>query len=192
MSAPLLITALSVPMLRERVGWQQWVAVFVGLAGVIVVLKPSGTGLVTIGGLAALASAIGYALSAITIRIVTRTDSSAATVFWPLFFLTIISGVIASVRWVPLQWDHWHLIVGLGITGALGQYFITEAFRLAAPPVVAPLEYTALAWGILFDWLLWATAPSLRMLTGAFIIVASGIYVINRERFASAALQQQH
>jgi drug/metabolite transporter (DMT)-like permease len=192
MSAPLLITALSVPMLRERVGWQQWVAVFVGLAGVIVVLKPSGTGLVTIGGLAALASAIGYALSAITIRIVTRTDSSAATVFWPLFFLTIIGGVIASVRWVPLQWDHWHLIVGLGITGALGQYFITEAFRLAPPPVVAPLEYTALAWGILFDWLLWTTAPSLRMLTGAFIIVASGIYVINRERFASAALQQQH
>jgi drug/metabolite transporter (DMT)-like permease len=91
-----------------------------------------------------------------------------------------------------LQADHWYLIVGLGITGSLGQYFITEAFRLAAPPVVAPLEYTALAWGMLFDWLLWATAPGLRMLTGAFIIVASGIYVINRERAASAALQQQH
>jgi drug/metabolite transporter (DMT)-like permease len=192
MSAPLLITALSVPMLRERVGWQRWVAVFVGLVGVIIVLKPSGTGLVTIGGLAALASAIGYALNAITIRIVTRTDTSAATVFWPLFLLTIISGVLASVRWVPLQWDHWYLIVGLGVTGAAGQYFMTEAFRLAPPPVVAPLEYTALAWGILFDWLLWATAPGLRMLTGAFIIVASGIYVINRERFASAALQQQH
>jgi drug/metabolite transporter (DMT)-like permease len=192
MSAPLLITALSVPMLRERVGWQQWVAVFVGLAGVIIVLKPSGAGLVTIGGLAALASAIGYALNAITIRILTRTDSSAATVFWSLLFLTIISGVLASARWVPLQWDHWYLIVGLGVTGALGQYFITEAFRLAPPPVVAPLEYTALAWGILFDWLLWSTAPGLRMLTGAFIIVASGIYVINRERFASAALQQQH
>ena len=84
------------------------------------------------------------------------------------------------------------LIAGLGISGALGQYFITEAFRLAPPPVVAPLEYTALAWGMLFDWLLWATAPGLRTLVGAFIIVASGIYVINRERFASAALQQQH
>ena len=75
MSAPLLITALSVPMLGEHVGWRQWIAVLVGLAGVIIVLKPSGTGLVTIGGLAALASAIGYALSAITIRILTRTDS---------------------------------------------------------------------------------------------------------------------
>jgi drug/metabolite transporter (DMT)-like permease len=192
MSAPLLITALSVPMLGERVGWRQWLAVLVGLAGVIIVLKPTGTGLVTLGGLAALASAIGYALNAITIRILTRTDSSAATVFWSLLFLTIIAGLAAGVSWVPVLWDHWYLIVGLGISGALGQYFITEAFRLAPPPVVAPLEYTALAWGMLFDWLLWATAPGLRMLTGAFIIVASGIYVINRERFASAALQQQH
>jgi drug/metabolite transporter (DMT)-like permease len=192
MSAPLLITALSVPMLRERVGWPQWLAVFVGLVGVIIVLKPSGAGLVTLGGIAALASAIGYALNAITIRILTRTDTSAATVFWSLCFLTIIGGILASARWVPVPWDYWPMIVGLGITGALGQYFITEAFRLAPPPVVAPLEYTALAWGMLFDWLLWATAPGLRMLTGAFIIVASGIYVLHRERFASAALQQQH
>lgn len=192
MSAPLLMTALSVPMLGERVGWQQWLAVLVGLLGVIIVLKPTGSGLITIGGLAALASAIGYTLNAITIRILTRTDTSAATVFWSLFFVTIIGGVAASARWVPVPWDSWPLIVGLGISGALGQYFMTEAFRLAAPPVVAPLEYTALAWGILFDWLLWATAPGLRMLTGAFVIVASGIYVLHRERFASAALQQQH
>lgn len=192
MSAPLLITALSVPMLAERVQWPQWLAVLVGLIGVIIVLKPSGSGLVTIGGLAALASAIGYALNAITIRILTRTDSSAATVFWSLMFLTVISGVAATLNWVPVQWDHWHLILGLGISGAAGQYFITEAFRLAPPPVVAPLEYTALAWGLMFDWLIWATAPGLRMLVGAFIIVASGVYVINRERFASAALQQQH
>jgi drug/metabolite transporter (DMT)-like permease len=187
MSAPLLITALSVPMLREYVGWRQWIAVLVGLVGVIIVLKPSGAGLVTIGGLAALASAAGYALSAITIRILTRTDTSAATVMWSLVLLTIISGLAASVRWVPVRWDHWPLIVGLGISGALGQYFITEAFRRAPPPVVAPLEYTALAWGMFFDWLLWTTAPGLRMLAGAFIIVASGIYVINRERMALPA-----
>lgn len=192
MSAPLLITALSVLMLGERVGWRQWLAILVGLAGVIIVLKPTGGGLVTIGGLAALASAAGYALNAITIRILTRTDSSAATVFWSLFFMTIISGIVAGVHWVPVPWDHWYLIVGLGISGALGQYFITEAFRLAPPPVVAPLEYTALAWGMLFDWLLWTTAPGLRMLAGAFVIVASGIYIVHRERFASAALQQQH
>lgn len=182
MSAPLLITALSVPMLGEFVGWRRWAAVFIGLTGVIVVLKPSGSGLITLGGLAALASAVAYAVSAITIRILSRTDSSAATVFWSLLLLTLIGGALAAAQWVPLQTHHWPWIAGLGLTGAMGQYFITQAFRLAAPPVVAPLEYTALMWGMAFDWLLWLTAPSARMLAGASIIVASGLYVIYRER----------
>lgn len=187
MSAPLLITALSVPMLGEHVGWRRWIAVLVGLVGVVFVLKPSGTSFVTIGGLAALASAIGYALNAITIRILTRTDTSAATVLWSLVLLTLISGVMAIGAWVPLNGEHWLWIAGMGLSGALGQYFITEAFRHAPPPVVAPLEYTALAWGVVFDWVIWLTAPSARMLVGASIIVASGIYVIQRERATAAA-----
>lgn len=182
MSAPLLITALSVPMLGEKVGWRRWIAVFVGLAGVIVILKPSGAGLITLGGLAALVSAVGYALSAITIRILSMTDSSAATVFWSLLLVTLISGGVATLQWVPLHWEHWPWIAGLGLSGALGQYFMTQAFRLAAPAVIAPLEYTALMWGMTFDWLLWLTAPSARMLLGASVIVASGLYVIYRER----------
>jgi drug/metabolite transporter (DMT)-like permease len=187
MSAPLLITALSVPMLGEHVGWRRWIAVLVGLVGVVIVLKPSGTGLGTIGGLAALASAVGYALNAITIRVLTRTDTSAATVLWSLVLLTLISGVMAIGSWVPLNGEHWMWIAGMGLSGALGQYFITEAFRHAPPPVVAPLEYTALAWGVVFDWVIWLTAPSARMLVGASIIVASGIYVIQRERATAAA-----
>jgi drug/metabolite transporter (DMT)-like permease len=187
MSAPLLITALSVPMLGEHVGWRRWVAVLVGLVGVLFVLKPSGTGFGTLGGLAALASAVGYALNAITIRVLTRTDTSAATVLWSLVLMTAISGVASVGAWVPLHSEHWLLIAGMGLTGAFGQYFITEAFRHAPPPVVAPLEYTALAWGVLFDWVIWLTAPGARMLIGAAIIVASGLYVIQRERATAAA-----
>jgi len=183
MSAPLLITALSVPMLGEKVGWRRWVAVLVGLCGVIVVLRPSGTGLITIGGLAALASALGYALGAITIRVLIRTDSSAATIMWTILFLTVAAGLFSIANWKELQWEqHWPWIVGLGVSGALGQYFMTHAFRLTSPSVVAPLEYTALMWGMLFDWLLWLTTPSARMLLGASIIVSSGLYVIYRER----------
>lgn len=183
MSAPLLITALSVPMLGEKVGWRRWVAVLVGLCGVLVVLRPSGTGLITLGGLAALASALGYALGAITIRVLIRTDSSAATIMWTILFLTVAAGLFSMSNWQALQWQqHWPWIVGLGVSGALGQYFMTHAFRLTSPSVVAPLEYTALMWGMLFDWLLWLTTPSLRMLFGASIIVSSGLYVIYRER----------
>ena len=182
MSAPLLITALSVPVLREQVGWRRWLAVIVGMIGVLVVLKPSGTGLITLGGLAALTSAVGYALSALTIRVLLRTDSGAATVFWSLLFVTLVSGTIASFQWVSLQWQHWQWILAVGLAGAVGQYLITHAFRLAAAATLAPIEYTALIWGMIFDYVLWATIPGARMLFGAAIIVASGMYVIYRER----------
>lgn len=187
MSVPLLITALSMPMLGEHIGWRRWIAVLVGLIGVIVVLKPTGVGLVTIGGLAALGAAVCYALSAIMIRILSRTETTAATMAWQLLVLSVTSGALAIGGWVPVQWEHWPWILGLGLTGALGQYFITEAFRYASPPAVAPLEYTALAWGVFFDWILWATVPNSRMLAGASIIVASGLYVIHRERAAVSA-----
>ena len=191
MSAPLLITALSMPLLGERIGLRRWIAVLVGLCGVIVVLEPAGTSFMTLGGLAALVAALGYALSALTIRILSRTDSGAATVVWALLIMTIISGSIAAGSWIELQWQqHWPWILGLGVSGALGQYFITEAFRRAPPPVIAPLEYSALAWGLLFDWWLWMTAPSARMLIGAAIIVGSGIYVIHRERAATLSMQR--
>ncbi len=184
MSAPLLITALSVPLLGERVGWRRWTAVLTGLLGVMVMLKPSGGGWISIGGLAALAAAFGYAVNAITIRMLSRSDTGAATIFWSLLVLTAISGIVAIATWVPLQERHATWILSLGLSGAFGQYFITYAFRRAAPSVLAPLEYTALAWAMLFDYVLWLVAPSARMLIGATIIVISGVYVFRRERTA--------
>lgn len=181
MSAPLLITALSVPILGEHVGWRRWTAVVVGLIGVLAVLRPTGSNVITLGGVAALASALGYAVNAVAIRVLSRTDSAAATTVLSLLVLTIVSGLGSMTTWIPLQWHHWPWIAGLGVFGALGQYFFTEAFRRAPAGVIAPLEYTALIWGVTFDWLLWTTAPSMRMLTGAAIIVASGLYVIYRE-----------
>ncbi|MFL6547423.1 MAG: DMT family transporter [Povalibacter sp.] len=187
MSAPLLITALSVPILREHVGWRRWVAVIVGLAGVLIVLNPTGQGLVTIGGFAALGSAAGYALSALTIRLLSRTDSGAATIFWSLLFVTIFSGTLASFQWIDMHWQHWPWVLVVGLSGAVGQYFITRAFRLAAAATLAPIEYTALIWGMIFDYVLWLAVPSARMLVGASVIVGSGLYVIYRERSAGAA-----
>jgi drug/metabolite transporter (DMT)-like permease len=185
MSAPLLMTVLSIPLLREHVGWRRWCAVLTGLVGVIIVLRPSGTSLITLGGLAAVGSALGYAISALTIRILSRTDTTAATVIWSLFFVAIISGGFCFSDWVPLQRAHVPWLLALGVSGAIGQHLITRAFSSANPAVLAPLEYTALAWGMLFDWLFWSTVPQLRMLTGALIIIASGTYVIHRERITA-------
>lgn len=187
MSAPLLITALSVPFFGERVGWHRWTAIVIGMLGVIVVVRPGGESVelgstAILGGLAAVAAALAYAFGVLLIRVLSPTETSAATMFWALSLTALIAGLLSIVGWVPVRWEHWGWIVAAGLSGALGQHFLTEAFRLALPAVVAPLEYTALAWGMLFDWLLWMAVPSSRMLIGAAIIVASGLYLIHRER----------
>lgn len=195
MSGPLLITALSVPFFGERVGWHRWLAVVVGMIGVLVVMRPSGDGMgmggvAVLGALAGIASATAYALGALLIRVLQPTETSAATMFWALSLTATFAGILSIAGWVPVRWDHWHWIAIIGVMGALGQHFLTEAFRLAAPSVVAPLEYTALAWGMLFDWLLWMTVPGSRMLIGAGIIIASGLYIIHRERMLAAAARR--
>jgi len=192
MSAPLMITALSVPFFGERVGWHRWMAIIVGMIGVIVVIRPGGdsvelSSMAIIGSLAAIAAAVAYALGVLLIRVLSPSETSVATLFWALALTAVFAGALSIAGWVPVRWDHWGWIVMAGLSGALGQHFITEAFRLALPAVVAPLEYTALAWGMLFDWLLWTTMPNSRMLVGAAIIVSSGLYLIHRERLLATA-----
>jgi len=100
--APLLITMLSVPILGERVERARWIAIVVGLCGVVVVLRPNGTGMFTLAGLAVLAAAAGYAVSAITVRIVHRTDSTEALVFWLTTMVALGAGAIAAPHWVAV------------------------------------------------------------------------------------------
>ena len=180
--APLLITALSVPFLREHVGPRRWIAIAVGLLGVLVVLRPTGEGVLTIAGLAVLLAAFGYAVSAITVRILARTDSTQAMVVWLMALMALGAGALAWRGWVPLRGDDLWIILGIGVGGALGQYTITEAFRLGEASLIAPLEYTALIWGVGLDLALWGVLPDAVTWLGAAIIVASGLYLLRRER----------
>jgi drug/metabolite transporter (DMT)-like permease len=185
--APLLITALAVPILGETVGWRRWLAIVVGLCGTIVVLRPTGQGMLSLGGLAVIVSASGYALSAIAVRVLGRTDSTQSMVFWMLAMLSVFAVALAWRGWVPLEAAHWKPVAMLGVSGAIGQFGITEAFRRAPASVVAPLEYTALIWGLALDWLVWNTLPDRWMLAGAAIIVACGLYLLRRERVHAEA-----
>lgn len=185
--APLLITALSVPILGERVGPRRWTAIAVGLLGVLVVLRPTGEGVLTLAGLAVLVAAFGYAVSAILVRVLARTDSTQATTFWLLALMALGAGLLAWPGWVPLRGEHAAIIAGIGIAGALGQYTITEAFRSGEASLVAPLEYSALVWGVLLDLSLWGVLPDGLTWLGAAIIVGSGLYLIRRERVHAEA-----
>ncbi len=180
--APLLITALSVPFLGERVGPRRWVAIGFGLVGVLVVLRPTGEGMLTTAGLAVLLAAFGYAVSAITVRVLARTDSTQAMVVWLMLLMALGAGLLAIPQWTPIRAEDGWLILGLGFAGALGQWSITEAFRLGEASLLAPLEYTALVWGVLLDAPLWGVLPDAVTWIGAGIIVASGLYLLRRER----------
>jgi drug/metabolite transporter (DMT)-like permease len=185
--APLMITALSVPFLGERVGPRRWAAIGVGLLGVLVVLRPTGEGVLSLAGLAVLVAAFGYSVSAITVRIIARTDSTQALMVWLLCFMALGAGLLALPQWMPIRGADAWVIAGVGVAGALGQYAITEAFRLGEASLIAPLEYTALVWGVLLDATLWGVLPDAVTWAGAGIIVASGLYLLRRERVHAEA-----
>ena len=192
LAAPLIVTALSAPLLGEHVAWRNWLVIIVGLIGVVTMLRPSASSLVTLGALAAFLSATFYAFSAIALRAVTRTDTTSSVVFWTILVMTVSTTLIAFPGWVPVRPQHWGLLAAMGIFGAVGQSLLTEAFRAAPPSTVAPFEYTALVWGIGIDWTFWGVLPSARVLLGGGIVIASGLYLIWHEGSNDAVRESPH
>jgi drug/metabolite transporter (DMT)-like permease len=185
--APLLITALSAPLLGERIDAARWWAIAAGLTGVLVVLRPTAAGMLTLGGLAVLLAAGGYAVSAIAIRIISRTDSMESLMFWLISMLAVGSALLAWPQWVTIRPQDFWVVAGVGVTGFCGQFGVTYAFRHGEASVVAPFEYTALLWGIMLDRLLWQTTPDRVTLLGSAIIIGSGLYLVRRERVHAEA-----
>lgn len=179
--APLMITALSVPLLGESVGIRRWLAVVAGFLGVIIALRPGGFAL-SLSTVAVLVGATCYALNAISVRILGRTDSTAAMSFWFMAILAVGAGLLAMPDWQPVRASDAAWLAALGLSGALGQVFITEAFKCAPVSVVTPFEYSSLLWGVLLDLTFWGELPAPGVFAGAAVIVASGLYLIHRER----------
>ncbi len=182
MCAPLLVVLAASVLLGEKVDRHLWVAIVVGLGGVFVMLRPSASGFVSLAGLAALGSALAYALVVVLVRVLSRTETTASMVFWFLAIVSVGAGALAAPDWVPILAADWPWIVAVGLSGWAGQHLITEAFRLAPASLVAPYEYTALVWAIGIDWAVWQVLPGARMLAGSAIVVAAGLYLLHREQ----------
>lgn len=186
--APLLITIMSIPVLRERVAPMHWAAIGVGMVGVWIALRPDGEAFFSLGALAVLGAATCYAVSAIAGRVLSRTDASVTLVFWSTFSLSIGAGLLALPTWVGVRQEHVWVLVALAITGFIGQLAITEAFRHGQASVIAPFEYTALAWGIALDWTLWRITPDRYTLLGGAVIIASGLYLLRKEKIRTVTV----
>lgn len=187
--APLLITALSVPLLGEVVGPRRWLAVAFGFVGMLIIVRP-GSATISLATIAVLFAALCYALNAVTVRVLGRTDSTAAMAFWFIAVVAIAAGALAWPNWQPVMGNHVALLLALGLTGALGQVWITESFRCAPISVVAPFEYSSLLWGVGLDLAIWGQLPPPIVFVGAAVIIGSGLYLIHRER--RAALNLSH
>jgi drug/metabolite transporter (DMT)-like permease len=152
------------------------------MAGVLVALRPGVDGLVSWAGLAVLGSAACYAASAVFGRLCSRTDSSESLMLWLMLFLALVGSALAAPGWVTVQSSDAWLLLTLALAGFGGQVAITDAFRHGQASAVAPFEYSALAWGIAVDWLIWSALPDRYTLLGGAIVVVSGLYVLRFER----------
>lgn len=186
MCAPLVVAALSVPMLGEKVARSQWIAIGVGLAGVLLMLRPGGSRWSTLGSVAAVIAVAMYAFSVITLRRLAQTDTTECMVFSFALLLSVGAGLLSIPGWQPLLASDWPYFVGVGLTGATAQGFLTNAFRHAPAAVIAPFEYTALVWGLLLDLAIWHLLPAGVTLAGGSIVIGAGLYIIHRERRTGA------
>ena len=181
-AGPLFITALSMPLLGDRVGARRWGAVIVGFGGVVVIVRP-GAGVFQPEALWALASAACYAVAAIgTRKLALRTPASVILAWVNTYVLALMAiAVVAFDLWVTPTLEDFLLLCGVGFASTLGQYLGTEAYRRAQPSLLAPFDYTALVWATLLGFLIWGEVPSWAVVAGSAVLVASGLYILRRE-----------
>lgn len=185
-SAPLMTTLLSVPILKERIGLHRIGAVLVGFLGVLIMIRPGG-GAFEWAALLCLGASFCYSISMVLTRHLGATESLTSLVFYPNLAYLLGSIFLLPANWTPVPPLHMALLVGFGVCVIVPHLAITQAYRIAPPPFLAPLDYTILVWALLWGWLLWKEWPSAATLLGACIVVLAGLYVIYREARAGRA-----
>ena len=182
-AAPLFMTLLSVPLLKERVGAHRWGALLAGFVGVSLIVGPEAMdGELGLGAWLALVAAFFYAASMTCVRWLSPTESDLSMLVWQ----NLTMGLAGSVGLHFVPWDMgpgmWPIIALMAIMVLLGQWCTFRAFRLAPVGVVAPFHYSELLWSALFGWLFWQEWPGAHVWWGAFFVVGAGLYTLWRER----------
>lgn len=180
-TAPLMVTALSVPLLGERVGWRRWAAVLTGFGGVLLIVRPGVDGF-GFASFAVLFAGFCYALLAITARRLATTESSYSLSVYVIAG-PLVAALVGSTgeAWIAPDALGWVLFVAAGVCSVCAWLGIVGAYRRAPPALLAPFEYTAIVGGTIAGLLLWNERPDAWVLLGAAVITASGVFVAYRE-----------
>jgi drug/metabolite transporter (DMT)-like permease len=181
-ATPFLIAVLSGPLLGEWVGWRRWIAISVGFCGVLLVARPGFGGIHPAAGFS-VAAMLCYGFYFITTRVLARTDSSQTTLFYSNVVGVVLMTPVAWWVWTaPQDWTTVGLMLLVGALGTLGHYLLIIAHRWAPPSVLAPFMYTQLLWVIVIGFVVFGDIPAPWTIAGAAIVIASGLYLLYRER----------
>jgi drug/metabolite transporter (DMT)-like permease len=187
-ASPIFVTALAPAFLGEQVGWRRWVAVIVGFSGVLLMIRPDGNPLVW-SALLALGATFFLSLRDMITRRMSGTESSNAIMFFSTAFIGFCGAMTLPLGWFIPGIGHWRVpnleefgILALtGILQGTGQYFMVTAFLLAEAVVVVPFRYFSLIFAAIYGFLLFGDVPGFAMLSGAAVVIASGLYIFQRE-----------
>jgi drug/metabolite transporter (DMT)-like permease len=179
-TTPLLVTALSVPLLGEKVGWRRWSAVAVGFAGVLIILRPGFAGLDP-GHFAALGSALLFALALIVLRRVGSEESSGALLLALMLALIAVTGPALPFVHRPLAPADLGIFAAAGMVIGVSHLLLILALRTAPAASVAPFQYTQIIWAVIYGLAIFGDRPDAFTLAGSLVVIASGLYVFFRE-----------
>ncbi|MHA6298095.1 DMT family transporter [Devosia sp. CAU 1758] len=184
-TVPLMICALSVPLLGEQVGWRRWSAIAVGFLGVLVIVRP-GTDAFHPATLLCLVAALSTAFYMLLTRKVSGYDSAATSQFYVGIFATLALLPVVPFSWsLPSSPDGWFVFFSVGVFGFLGHQLITVASGLAPATVLAPFSYFQIFFLAAASWLIFRQPPDVWLYFGAPIVIGSGLYIWMRERMLS-------
>lgn len=197
-AAPLAVVVLAALILKERVRIYRWSAVTIGFVGVLIMLSPHlGAGTHPVGGNAALGAMLGLAgafcsaFASVEVRLLTQTERTGAIVFYFMLLTSLLGLTTILLGWNMPSWQDALLMVLIGILGGLGQILLVQAYRYGDASLIAPFEYSTMLWALLIGWFWFGEWPALTIVIGGIIVIASGIYVILRERQLGLARREQ-
>lgn len=180
-AAPIIAVILSAWMLKEHVDAARWSAALLGFGGVVIAARPGGS-VDLVPALSALAAAFCWGASVVLVRWINRSDTTATQMLVSNMMFAAGCVVVLPWLWRTPDLAGLGLMLGLGLTGGLGQYLVYEGFRYAPASVVAPVEYTGLVWAFLYGYAIWAEVPQWHVVVGAALIVISSLALIWFER----------
>ena len=183
-SYPLLVAALSGPILGEVVGWRRWTAIFIGFVGVLIILKP-GFGVFSPAAILALAAALLFALYGLLTRFASRKDTAATSFFWTGVSGSVMMTVIGASYWEPMISSDWIWMGTLCITGALGHWLLIKTYEAAEASAVQPFAYLQLVFVSFIGVLVFGESIELNVAIGAAVVVCAGLFTLWRARKAA-------